>query len=381
MAVEKNIANNTQITNKHGDKTMSLKLSSRIFQLWTLIISLVILSITSCSFLHKNNNYHSKVLLIDVAPDSRSTKIFDLTENESKQISEDPDLAVIGWSPLGSLILFDGLVNKAGQIWASKGDGTALKKIFEAKDYPSIEQYFSYDKYTHRSHKSYWLSENLIIINANKKIILFDLDKKEVRSVTNGQINYISIEGGFWIEEETIANPNITLVFLSGERFSIPRNAYHPSPDGKKVLYVQEQNGNRLLYVANINKQKGLYGEKAIVTLPSTASFPKWSPSSEYLLYPIPNSNENEPPFYGLCVVISAADGQEVYNDRCDYGGGFLTWSPDENSNEFGALTYDKKFVIYNIKTKDKKTLDIFSLDLPAESTRQLVDWQMIEVP
>lgn len=361
---------------------MSLKPSSRIFQLRILITSLVAISIASCSFLHKNNNYYSKILFIDITPDSRFTGIFNLTENEIEQISEDKELAVVGWSPSGSLILFDGLgINKTGQIWASKGDGTELKKIFEAKNYPSIQQYFSYDKYTNRSHKSYWLSENLIIINANGKIILFDLDKKEIKNVANGQINAISVDGGFWIAQESIANPSVTIVFLSGKIFSIPQNAYHPSPDGKMVLYVQEQNGSRLLYAANVNEQKGLYGEKAIATLPSTASFPKWSPNSEYLLYPIPNSNENEPPFYGQCVIISVTNGQEVYNERCDYGGGFIAWSPNENSNEFGALTYDKEFIIYNIKTKDKKTLEIFSLNLPAESTRQLVDWQMIKAP
>lgn len=344
---------------------------------------------TSCSAENAEVLKHSGILYVDNIISHSENEvighnnmyIYDLGDSQVSELEKNANFSPSGWSPSGKYLLLDGFREMAGQVWISNSIGKEKNKVFDIKDF--LDRLPSNSIITEPILlNSFWMTDSLIFIkNPYGTTFLFDVDKKEVGSVTNGQINYVSTNGGFWIEQESIVNPSVTIVFLSGERFSIPRNTYHPSPDGKMVLYVQEQNGSRLLYVANVNKQKGLYGEKTIATLPSTASFPKWSPSSEYLLYPIPNNNESEPPFYGQCVVISAADGQEVYNDRCDYGGGFLAWSPDENSNEFGALTYDKEFIIYNIKTKDKKTLDIFSLNLPAESTRQLVDWQMIEVP
>lgn len=308
--------------------------------------------------------------------------IYDLESSQSKEIEKNANFSTSGWSPSGKYLLLDGFREMAGQVWISTTTGKEKNKVFDIKDF--LDHLPPNGIITEHPIllNSFWMTDALIFIkNPYGTTFLFDLNKKEIINVINGQVTYTSYSGQFWIEQESVLSSNALIVFLSGERFSIPANVYHPSPDGKMVLYVKEQNGERLLYAANINKQKGLFEEKTVATLPSTASFPKWSPSSEYLLYPIPSNNKNEPPFYGQCVVIAVTDGQEVYNERCDYGSGFLAWSPDENSNEFGALTYNKEFIIYNIKTKDKKTLDIFSLNLPAESTRQLLDWRMIEVP
>lgn len=308
--------------------------------------------------------------------------IYDLENSQSSEVERNTNFSPSGWSPSGKYLLVDGFREMAGQVWISNATGKEKSKVFDIKDFLDRLPPNSIITEQPLLLNSFWMTDTLIFIkNPYGTTFLFDLNKKEIINIINGQVTCVSYSGQFWIEQESVLSPNASIVFLSGERFSIPPHVYHPSPDGKMVLYVQEQNGNRVLYAANANKQKGLFGEKAVTTLPSTASFPKWSPSSEYLLYPIPNNNESEPPFYGQCVVISATDGQEVYNERCDYGGGFIAWSPDGNLSEFGTLAYNKKFIIHNIKTKDIKTLDIFSLNLPAESTRQLVDWQMIEVP
>jgi len=308
--------------------------------------------------------------------------IYDLGDSQVSELEKNANFSPSGWSPSGKYLLLDGFREMAGQVWISNAVGKEKSKVFDIKDFLDRLPPNSIITEQPILLNSFWMTDTLIFIkNPYGTTFLFDIDKKEVRSVIDGEVKYISPNGNFWTEIKDPFGKTIDIVFLTGERITLPFHHYMPSPDGKKVLYSELQGENWRVFTANIDKIRGISDETEIISLPNTTSGFLWSPNGKYLLYVMGNSEGVDPPFYGWCIVISATDGQEVYNERCDYGGGFLAWSPDENSSEFGTLTTDKKFVLYNIKTKDNKALDIFSLNLPAESTRQLVDWQMIEVP
>jgi hypothetical protein len=320
------------------------------------------------------------ILFHDSTSITRITQSFSLQSMELHPILSGANLLPVGWDPSGEWILFDGLGEAhASEVWICRSDGRDLQKVLDISDYPEINTFFSYKQEANRSMYSQWVSNSTIIVSNNSgKYFTYNFTSKEILQVYDKKLAIVSEPGQYWIDQK-VQEETMSLVFLSGETYSIPREGYYPSPDGKQVVYLQQNGDENNLLIRRVDKEHGLMNSKEIALLSKDFRIPMWSPDGKFLLFVTNNSSESEPPMYGWCNVFSLGSAKIVYQERCDFGGGYISWLPYTNSDQIGMYTYENKFQVLAISTKEIFIIDgLNKASLPVGATRWIVDSQLI---
>lgn len=342
------------------------------------VLTLMAVVLSACSSTTVKSEYASEILYTQLDRDSNiSAWIFNVDDDKRWKI--DDDLWARGWSPSGENILLDGNgATRQGQVWISSADGINLEKVFDATSYPDIAPFFP-DKSIGFSHKSFWLTDEIILIQPEKgPIVLYDIVKKQIVEVREGAVlNDISTGGEYWIE----VHPSTNQYFLASlnarslpfAQYGLQYYDHQISPDGKNIAYSIKIDTVYHVAVSSISVRNGMHDEIILTTpLPSHSGGFRWNSSGKWLLYGYYDINVVQ----SKCAVVDISENREIYNQPCESKTDILLWSP--RSDGFLTQPNLKEYFFYKL---DGSVQSILEVDPTVGGAIQVVDWRLIEVP
>ena len=339
------------------------------------LFALIVMVLTACSSRDEAASYASEILYARLDKEKIVVWILNVDDNKSWKIAD--DLWPRGWSPSGEKILLDGArENGQGQIWVSSLDGSNLEKVFDAKDFPEVASLFNYNELTGSSHDSFWLTDDLIVVQPRGyAVLLYDLKRKQIKRIERGAVlRDVSPGGEYWIQEQGFNN--YLLISLNSDtplpllNYGPMESAYHISPDGKRIAYSVSRDTIYFIGISEIDREKGMHDEILVAPLPKPIKDFRWSPDQKSLLYGYYDSGSEQV----RCVVVELSEGKETYNQPCESRTDVVLWSP--RIDGFLTQPYLHYCFFYHFSGEVETILEV---NPDIGGIIQVVDWRLIE--
>ena len=202
-----------------------------------------------------------------------------------------------------------------------------------------------------------WHPDDYLIINSKGKLYALDLKTKDVQLLDTGFADQCNNDHGIsadgkWlaISHNDVTDPSpksyksaIYVLPIEGGTprkvtSKVPSYWHGWSPDGKRLAYCAERNGNYDVYTISTNGGK----EKRLTTAEGLDDGPEYSPDGKYIYY-----NSYKSGHMQIWRMESDGKNQEQ-----------LTF--DENSNWFPHPSPDGKWIVYIAYTSDQKQDHLF---------------------
>jgi hypothetical protein len=340
------------------------------------LFALIVMVLTACSSRDTAESYTSEILYTRLENGMKiGVWILNVDDDKSWKISD--DLWPRGWSPSGEKILLDGArQNGQGQIWVSDSDGTNLEKVFDAKDFPEVASLFVYNELTGSSHDSFWLTDDLILVQpGGEGVLLYDIKRKRIKRIDRGAVlSDVSPGGEYWIERQ--GPEKFLLVSLKSDtpipllNYGPMDSAYHISPDGTKIAYSVSRDTIYFIGISEIDREKGIHDEILVAPLPKPIRDFHWSPDQNSLLHKYYDSSSEQM----MCIVVELSEGKETYNQPCESRSDVIQWSP--RLDGFLTEPHVQKYFFYHFSGEVETILEV-SPDIGG--ILNVVDWRLIE--
>jgi hypothetical protein len=340
------------------------------------LFALIVMVLTACSSRDTAESYTSEILYTRLESGMKiGVWILNVDDDKSWKISD--DLWPRGWSPSGEKILLDGArQNGQGQIWVSDSDGTNLEKVFDAKDFPEVASLFVYNELTGSSHDSFWLTDDLILVQpGGEGVLLYDIKRKRIKRIDRGAVlSDVSPGGEYWIERQ--GPEKFLLVSLKSDtpipllNYGPMDSAYHISPDGTKIAYSVSRDTIYFIGISEIDREKGIHDEILVAPLPKPIRDFHWSPDQNSLLHKYYDSSSEQM----MCIVVELSEGKETYNQPCESRSDVIQWSP--RLDGFLTEPHVQKYFFYHFSGEVETILEV-SPDIGG--ILNVVDWRLIE--
>jgi hypothetical protein len=339
------------------------------------LFALIVMVLTACSSRDEAASYASEILYARLDKEKIVVWILNVDDKKSWKIAD--DLWPRGWSPSGEKILLDGArENGQGQIWVSSLDGSNLEKVFDAKDFPEVSSLFVYNERTSFTHESFWLTDDLILVQpSGEGVLLYDIKRKRIKRIDRGAVlSDVSPGGEYWIERQ--GPEKFLLVSLKSDtplpllNYGPADSAYHISPDGKRIAYSVSRDNIYFIGISEIDREKGMHDEILIAPLPKPIRDFHWSPDQTSLLYGYYDSSSEQL----RCVVVDLSEGKETYNQPCESRTDVVLWSP--RIDGFLTQPYLHYCFFYHFSGEVETILEV---NPDIGGIIQVVDWRLIE--
>lgn len=202
-----------------------------------------------------------------------------------------------------------------------------------------------------------WHPDDYLIINSKGKLYALDLKTKDVQLLDTGFADQCNNDHGISADGKWLAISHNDLTDPSPKSYKsaiyvlpieggtprkvtskVPSYWHGWSPDGKRLAYCAERNGNYDLYTISTKGGK----EKRLTTAEGLDDGPEYSPDGKYIYY-----NSYKSGHMQIWRMESDGKNQEQ-----------LTF--DENSNWFPHPSPDGKWIVYIAYTSDQKQNHLF---------------------
>ncbi len=202
-----------------------------------------------------------------------------------------------------------------------------------------------------------WHPDNYLIINSKGKLYTLDLETKDLELLDTDFVDQNNNDHGIsadskWlaISHNDVTDPSpksyksaIYVLPIEGGKprkvtSEVPSYWHGWSPDGKRLAYCAERNGNYDVYTISVNGGK----EKRLTTAEGLDDGPEYSPDGKYIYY-----NSYKSGHMQIWRMLANGRKQEQ-----------LTF--DDNSNWFPHPSPDGKWIVYIAYTSDQKQNHLF---------------------
>ncbi|WP_318312759.1 TolB family protein [Flagellimonas crocea] len=202
-----------------------------------------------------------------------------------------------------------------------------------------------------------WHPDNYLIVNSKGKLYTLHLETKELKLLDTGFADQCNNDHGFSPDHKWLAishndrtdpstKPYKSAIYVLPIEGGTPKRVtsevmsfWHGwSPDGKRLAYCAERNGNYDVYTIDVNGGK----EKRLTTADGLDDGPEYSPDGKYIYY-----NSYKSGHMQIWRMLTNGKKQEQ-----------LTF--DSNSNWFPHPSPDGKWIAYIAYTSDQKQEHLF---------------------
>jgi len=202
-----------------------------------------------------------------------------------------------------------------------------------------------------------WHPDNYLIVNSGGKLYTLDLKTKDLALLNTDFADQCNNDHGISADNKWLAISHNDMADPSSKSYKsaiyvLPINGGKPrkvtskvpsywhgwSPDGKRLAYCAERNGNYDVYTISVNGGK----EKRLTTAEGLDDGPEYSPDGKYIYY-----NSYKSGHMQIWRMLTNGRKQEQ-----------LTF--DTNSNWFAHPSPDGKWIVYIAYTSDQKQNHLF---------------------